>query len=448
MKPMDCRKTTRSWCILPCLLALMVFVSSARTGVSEETLDLPLPRTSTNAALHYQRAILFLVAVDPVHRDLLRKPIWEIVNPTSSPADLAKVDRLLIASRHAIRSSLIGANQLHADFGLDIRQYMLTAVLPHTQMMVDLAKLNALHGVQKEAAGDWTSAAEIYLAIIRMGRHMTHQTTLDEVLAGIEILETAYYALGRWATHCSDESLINRLLDLAKVSSGNLIEPARTLLSEASISQMRLDAMQDAYPDGPWAEMVLEVLHEEMPNVGPVDLRKHAIAAAIKHGVPKSAFDNKDALGRHLKKLRSTHIALTRESAICLTQSAPESILQGETIYQKYKSKLPDTERASKLNPARLASLFAVHKAELTLTKVILAISATKTAQGFPADLGSVAEKLGGTLPKSPYDGSALVYESLENGKGFSLTVSGTTIGKEKLPEIEFKHLPSASSPE
>jgi len=384
------------------------------------------------------------VAVDPAQRELLRKPIWEIVTPDSNDADLAKVDQLLIASRHAIRSALVGANQLQADFGLDIRQYMLTSALPHTHLMVDLAKLNALHGVQKEASGDWKSAAEIYLAIVRMGRHMTHQTTLDEALAGIEILETAYYALGRWATHCPETSLIEQVLELAAVSSSNLVEPARTLLSEASISQMRLDAMQDAFPDGPWAEMVLEALNEEFPNGGPKELRVAAIAAAVKHGVPREAFANKDSFGLYLKKLRATHIELARESAACLTQSPPGSIRQGEAVYLKFKSKLPDTERTAKLNPAKIAALFAVHEAELSMTRVILAISATKTAAGYPTDLDLVAQKLGGALPRSPFDGSALVYKSLGGSKGFSIAVAGASVGEVELPEIKFEHLPSA----
>ena len=69
-----------------------------------QPLDMPMPRTATNAAIHYQRAILFLSAVDQEYRETLLKPIWEIVTPTATEADLAKVDELLIVSRHAIRS--------------------------------------------------------------------------------------------------------------------------------------------------------------------------------------------------------------------------------------------------------------------------------------------------------------------------------------------------------
>ena len=67
-----------------------------------------------------------------------------------------------------------------------------------------------------------------------------------------------------------------------------------------------------------------------------------------------------------------------------------------------------------------------------------------KTANGYPSDLGMVTEKLGGALLRSSYDGSALVCKSLENGKGFSIAVEGTSVGEVELPEIKFEHLPAA----
>jgi hypothetical protein len=273
---------------------------------------------------------------------------------------------------------------------------------------------------------------------------MTHQTTLDEALAGVEILETAYYALGQWATQCPDPALIEQVLDLVAAFSGRLVDPARTLYFEASISQMRLDAMQDAFPDGPWAEMVIESLNEEFPNEGPEGMRAAAIAAAIKRGVPKEAFDSQESFSRYMKKIRSLYVSLARESAACLTQPPPGSIRQGEAVYQKYKPKLLNTERSSKLNPGRIAALFAVHEAELSLTHLILAVSAAKTSDGFPSSLSAVADKLGGELPTSPYDGSPFVYELLDSGKGFSIGVQAASVGEVELPEIKFEHLPAA----
>jgi len=183
---------------------LFVLLSDSCPLLASERLEHPMPRAATNGAIHYQRAILFLYAVDPVKRAALQKPIWEIVTPDSHGDELAKMDKLLVESRHAIRSALVGANQIEADFGLDLRQHMVAAFLPHTQPMVDLAKLVTLHGMERESKGKWKEAADIYLATLRMGRHMTHQTTLAEAVAGIEILETGYYAIGHCAPHCPD----------------------------------------------------------------------------------------------------------------------------------------------------------------------------------------------------------------------------------------------------
>ena len=187
----------RHQCSVLSLAALMV-VSSLLLSAAGQSLDMPMPRTATNAAIHYQRAILFLSAVDPAKRETLLKPIWEIVTPTSTEADLAKVDELLIESRHAIRSALVGTNQSEANFGLDIRQYMIASYLPHIHPMTDLGRLLALHGMQRQSTGNWQAAARIYLSVLRMGRQLNRQTTLAEALAGVEILETGYFALGQW----------------------------------------------------------------------------------------------------------------------------------------------------------------------------------------------------------------------------------------------------------
>ncbi len=439
----DCkhRISKRQIVFLLVLMLLMLF-GDQQQSVAGEKLHRPMPRTATNGAIHYQRAILFLYAVDPAKRSLLQKPIWEIVTPDSTEDDVAKVDRLLIESRHAIRSALVGANQVEADFGLDIRQYMVTSLLPHTRPMVDLAKLLVLHGMERESKGKWKEAADIYLATLRMGRHMTHQTTLAEALAGVEILETGYYALGHWAPHCPDASLVGEAFDLLAAMSGNMVDPARTLQSEASIFQLRLDAMQGAFPEGPWAEMIIESLGEEFPSAGPEGMRKAAIEAATTRGVPKEAFEDKESFNRYMTELSSVFVQMAKESALCMCHRAPDSIRQGERVFTKYQPKLLKAGDTNTQNPAETAALFAVHEAELSLTRLILAISAARTAEGFPAKLEDVAERFGGQLPRSPYDETALDYELLEGGEGFSLQIQQANVGDVALPEIKFKHLP------
>ncbi len=420
----------------------LVLFSGSHPLMASEQLEQPMPRTSTNGAIHYQRAILFLYAVDPAKRESLLKPVWEIITPDSSDEAIAEIDKLLIESRHTIRSALVGADQTEADFGLDIRHYMVSSWLPYTEAMVDLGKLITLHGMERESKKNWKEAVEIYLATLRMGRHMTHQTTLAEALVGVEILETGYFALGHWAPHCPDTSLVDQALDQLNAMSRNMTDPGRTLLLEANILQMRLDAMQDAFPDGPWAEMMLESLGEAFPSDGPEGMRKAAIEAATKRGVPKEAFNDKESFDRYVKELNSSFVQMATESAQCMCHQSPNSIRQSERVFGEYQPKLLKLGDTHTQNPAKVAALFAVHEAELTVTRLILAISAARTPQGFPEQLEVVADRFGGQLPRSPYDGSDLIYELLENGKGFSVQVKEANVGDIILPAIKFKHLP------
>jgi hypothetical protein len=175
-------------------------------------------------------------------------------------------------------------------------------------------------------------------------------------------------------------------------------------------------------------------------------MRQAAIAAAAKVGVPAEVFDDKEAFNKYLDKLRSIYVALAKETANCMTFPAPESIRRGIALFAQYESKLLATERASSLNPAKTAAFFAVHQAELDMLRQVLAISVERTSAGFPANLDGVQERLGGALPKSPYDGSAYEYEVLEDGKGFSLKLSAAKIGDIELPPIKFQYLDAGRS--
>jgi len=443
MLAMSCSHIKKSFAVQPFLvlsLSMLLLVSSARAV--GETLEQPLPGTATNAALHYQRAILFLYSVEPASREILGQPIWEIIHRDSSEDDIAGLDRLLIETRHAIRSALVGSEQAEANFGLDFRQYMVSSLMPHAQPMVDLGKLVALHGFERQSSGDWAQAAEAYFAVVRMGQHLTHQNTLVETIAGVEILETAYFALGQWAVACPDTALVSEAGDLLAALAEDMVAPARTLRSEASILQMRLQAMEDAFPDGPWAEMVLESLDAEFPVADRQGMREAAIAAATELGVPKEVFSDSGSFKKYISGLKLQFVELAKQSARCLSLSPPDSIRCGAAAIERFEGQLLDTERTRTLNPAKTAAYFAVHEAALRVTRTILAVSAARTGETFPSDLASVARKLGGELPRSPYDGSELKYETLEEGRGFSLTLPGATVAGVELPEIKFEHLP------
>ena len=162
--------------------------------------------------------------------------------------------------------------------------------------------------------------------------------------------------------------------------------------------------------------------------------------------MPREAFNDKQSFGRYMRNLRSIYVELSKESANCLTLSPPESIQQGKAVFAKYESKLLPTERASSLNPSKTAGYFAVHQAELDLLRLVLAISAARTSDGFPTDLSGITGRFGGQLPRSPYDGSDYIYEALEGGKGFSIKVSEGQISDIELPEIDFRYLPGEPS--
>ncbi|QDT00596.1 hypothetical protein [Adhaeretor mobilis] len=427
------------WPVVATAFALLLLVGGARQSAdAREKLSEPSPQTAHNGALHYQRAILFLTSVDPVKREILQKPIWEIVTPATTDAEIAKLDELLIESRHAIRSARVGSNQASADFGLDIQQYMVSSLLPHTHSMVDLSRLMALVGIHRESEGHWQEAADAYFACLRMGRHMTHQTTLAEAFAGAEILETAYFSLGRWAVNCPDQALVKEAFDLLTVVAFDLVQPAKTMQSEANILKMRMDALRHSYPDGPWAEIVLEALGAEFPAAGPEAMQKAAQAAAIKHGIPQSAFDSEASFLQHLNRMAALHFAMANESAQCLTQSAADAIRCGEKVNRKYQDKLMNTQNTGNWDPAKIASLFAVHDAEFTVLRTTLAIAAAKSENGYPADLNAIVDEFGGEAPLSPYDGSPLVYEVIDGGKAFSLSVAAAKIGSVDLPAIKF----------
>lgn len=436
-----CNRQPWYWITAGAVLGLLLGLVGTQPVAAQEEFSQPVPQTSPNGAIHYQRAILFLTAVDPQKRTVLEKPIWEIVTPETNDAEIDKLNQLLIESRHAIRSALVGSNQAFADFGLDIQQYMVTALLPHGQSMVDLAKLTCLVGMHRESEGQWKEAAELYFSTIRMGRHMTHQSTLAEAFAGVEILETAYFSLGQWASRCPDQKLVQDALKLLTTYAYDMVQPARTLQSEANILKLRMEALREAYPDGPWAEIVLETLGADFPVADPEGLKQAAKAAALKSGVSPAAFASKEAFLEKLGAIGSVSLDMLNETSLCLTRPVPEAIRGGEAVASKYHAKLLETPNSRTWEPARIASLFAVHEAELTVLRASMAIAAAKTGDGYPAGLEAAAESLGADLPNSPYDGSPLRYESLENGKGFSVAIPAATVGSVELPEIKFRHV-------
>ena len=56
--------------------------------------------------------------------------------------------------------------------------------LPHCQPMLELGRLLTLTGIYAQIEGDWEKAASLMFEGMRMGRQMTGQPTLAEVVRG------------------------------------------------------------------------------------------------------------------------------------------------------------------------------------------------------------------------------------------------------------------------
>ena len=335
----------------------------------------------------------------------------------------------------------MGASQVDADFGLEARHYVEAALVPHAHSMVDLSKLVLLHGMQLESVGDWDGAAEVYAGVARMGRHMTHQTTLIEALMGVEILEGAYYALGRWAVHCPDSKLVEQASLMVNVLAREMVHPAQTLSYEMRYVKQQLARMRESFPDGPWASMILAAVDKGVPPTDQSEIREAAIAAAAQRGIPSSVFHSKEAFQAHVDKLRSVHIAMARATAATMTLPTKAAVKRGQQVYEKYAPKLHELGDPEVLNPGQMVAFFGTHDAELTLLKVVLALAADRTEEGFPASLDTIARRFGGQVPRSPYDGSELTYKVVDGG-GFNVAVNEVKVGDIELPKIEFNFVP------
>ncbi|WP_146450509.1 hypothetical protein [Bythopirellula polymerisocia] len=399
-----------------------------------------LPNSSSNAALHYQRALLFLAEVDPGKRKQLEKPIWEIVTPKTSEQETKAIDDLLIAARHAIRAGLIGAAQANADFGANMSEYSVGTVLPHVGPMQDLAKLIALYGMQKEAEGDWQESAQVYLDLIRMGQHMGQQTTLAESIEGVRILETGYHALASWAVHSPDTQLIKEVRSLLGAIAPNPLTPATAIGYEAALVDLRLNRLQDAFPDGNWAEMMLSVIEGRPEKQDPASIEAFVKSEAAKRGVPTSVFDSKSSFDEFIEKLRSVNAQYYEATLNSLALPTEKSITVGEQTYQKFAPQLLRLGDPGTLNPGQIAAYFASHQAEHQLADLVLALSANKQGDLFPKDLSKVANDFGGKLSPSPTESGKLTYKVSPDQKGFRISYLGTKIGGVEIPEISFEY--------
>ena len=408
-----------------------------------QLLSTPYPEPSSNAALHYNRALLSMSMIPVEERDVLAKPISEAFGGLGRDEIQQRVSRLTHEGRHAIRAAIAGTSCDNAEFGIDYSDYGHGVALPHADPMLQLGRLLTLAGIHAQLQEDWEQAAVLLFNGLRMGRHMADQPTLTEAIIGVQILENNYFALAFWGAKCPDSNLVRQAFFRFEAASEGIVRPAFTLASEASIIERQMGRVRTAFPDGSWAVMLLDSLGEFTIAEDEEALQKKAIKICVDRGVPESVFESKSSFDTYVSKLSTLRSGYFRSLAACMTIPPKARMLAADRVYQRAKAQLERLSKAELLPPEQLVSIFATHDAERTMTRVALGVVASRTNEGLPDGLAAVARRFYGQLPASPHDGSQLKYQLLNGGKDFSVTVPAAKIGDLELPPVEFSSLVS-----
>jgi hypothetical protein len=428
------------------IAGVLTFCIAKMAQAQVGTLAEPLPQPSTNAALHYQRALLLMSALDEADRSLLEKNVWEVIpGCRPKPGTAGRIKRLLYRSRHAADAAGKGSRLQSCDFGIDFADAGSATILPHVAPLVHLGRMLTLRGAYAQSQGNWEEAAVIYFDGLRLGRHLTRQPTLLEAMAGMQILENNYYALAHWAAACPDTNSVGRAFALFEIMADDLIRPARTLTFEATILAMDFDYLRRNYPNGAWGTAMLMALdgeagEEEQEN------RKLAIKTCVDAGVPREVFDSAESFHKYLAGLQEIELRYAESAALCMALAPQARVRSSQHIYGRYSKAVGVIGRSNLLNAVDIGALFAGHEASITVLRVTLAVAGGRGDDGFPKTLDAIAGPFGGDLPKSPYDGSALTYEVFNEGQAFRVALEEVRVGDVVLPQVDFTSLAPANA--
>jgi hypothetical protein len=423
----------------PLLGSILAFIAILTSNCgAQETLQ-PLPNGSSNAALHYQRAILLLSGVDAQQRKVLQAPIWETVTPQMTAAQQSTVTQLLFAGRHAIRAGVIGSRQTTADFGIDFSAYGSAVYLPHAQPLQEVANLVALYGMHLQGEEKWADAGEMFLNVVRMGRHLTEQRTLGESTKGIRILETGYYCLATWAARCPDNKLIASVRQGLLAVGVEEISPLAALSTEATIVDLRLSELQHAYPDGNWPEILLAAKNISADSAPGDNWQEFAKAELLKRGIPATVFASPEQFDKFVVNLRDTNRRYYADTLAALSLPPQQAIAAGTKVHGEFADQLKRLGEPDALSPAQISAFYTTHDMAHRLLSVTLALCAAREEGTFPADLNGLATKFGGELPASPL-GQALEYQTSADRKGFRIAFPKVMVGDVEVPEVAFEY--------
>ena len=390
-----------------------ISIASAQTG----TLSAPFPTPAPNAALHYQQALLYLSNIPSEQRRLLEEPTW-----AAGMKDASQLRKLMLQSRYAVQSATTGTRLAECNFGIDFSEFGAGAQLPHVEGMVELGRLLALRASEAQSRDQWEVALIIYFDGLRMGRHLAHQNTLAETVAGIQILREHYDGLARWATRCPERLLVARAFGLFESIQSSLVDAPQSVAREASILALDFHRLREAYPDGNWAQQILQSY--DLPITWDEEKdHKSAIDACVSRGVPKTTFDAEVSFQAYLDKIERTSNRFIESVAACMALSPKARVQRAAAIRKKYATVIPILSGDALIDPVEISIWFSQHDAELTLARIALAIAASRTDNKFPPDLKSIEARFGGLIPPDPYRQLSVQYTTRDNQSAFTLRI-------------------------
>lgn len=422
----------------PLLACLGLIVLPATAMGQAGTLGSPFPPPSPNAALHYQRAMLFEANLSEDQQALLGQPIWEF----DATAEKGRLIEVLHDGRHAIQATSEGSRLTDCDFGIDFRTRGSATRLPHLNPSLRLARLLALRAYYSQRQGEWEQSAVLYFDGLRFGKHLTHQNTLLEALTGMKIIRENLYLLANWAAECPSEILVGSAFVQLEALVPSLIDPAGLVTRESSILGLELASIYDSYPNGDWGTKMLNAFGVAPASSDRDAVQQQAKREAIAQGIPEAAFESDATFRSYLRQLDALTTRFAEASAACMTLPAEGRLERGDRLYEKYSMLLTGFGDAVLFDPREVGAVLSSFEAEVCAARVALAVCASKEKQTFPSSLNSVAVAFGGTIPASPYDGSSVEYMLNDDEQGFSILINEATFAGTTLPAVDFSSAP------
>jgi hypothetical protein len=185
--------------------------------------------------------------------------------------------------------------------------------------------------------------------------------------------------------------------------------------------------------------MLLESLGQYAEGDSREALKEKAIEVCVARGVPKEVFSDKAAFDAQVSQIQDLWVTCFEATATSLLAPPKSRVARGQRIYAHFQPRLKRLGDDGLLDPTQIGVFFAVHDAEVTMARIVLALASSRTDDGkFPPSLSRLAAKFGGPVPTSPYDGSAIGYELTADGNDVTVAVAEVKIGEVVLPEIKF----------